>query len=57
MMFKLSTGQILDCVQFDEQHGYCACLHKMFQVNYLRGKYNRNYVALLMLSIVLCILT
>ena len=37
-MFKLWTSQSLDFDQFDEQHCYCSCLRKMFEVNYIRGK-------------------
>ena len=44
-------------LDFDlKQHCYCACLHKMFEVNYLRGKYDKRSTAPLIPSINFCIL-
>ena len=41
---------------FDKQHCYCTYLRKVFEANYLKGKYNKRYAPPLMHSIVLCIL-
>ena len=46
----------LDFDPFGKQLCYCTCLCKIFEVNYLRGKYNQCSAAPLMPSIVLCIL-
>ena len=46
----------LDFGPFDKQLCYCTCLREIFEVNYLRGKYNQRSAAPLMPSIVLCIL-
>ena len=50
---KTLNKSILD---FDEQFCYCTCLREMFEVNYLRGKYDKRSAAPLMPSIVFCIL-
>ena len=53
---KIGTSQILDFDSFDKQLCYCICLYKMFEVNYLRGKYNQRSAAPIMPDIDLCIL-
>ena len=42
-------------LNFVKQLCYCTCLHEMFEVNYLRGKYDNHSAALFMPSIVFCI--
>ena len=43
-------------LEFGKQLYYCTCLCKMFEVNYLRGNYDKYSAASLMPSIVFCIL-
>ena len=53
---ELWTSQIFDFDSFDKQLCYCTCLREMFEVSFLRGKYNQRQVAPLVPSIVFCIL-
>ena len=47
-----NMSQILDFHQFHDQYFYCTCLCEMFEVNYLRRKYNKRSAAPLTPSIV-----
>ena len=47
-----NMSQILDFHQFHDQYFYYTCLCEMFEVNYLRRKYNKRSAAPLTPSIV-----
>ena len=53
-LIKLMTTLLLQ-KQPPEVFCYCNFLRQIFEINYLRGKYNKRSVAVLMLFFVLCI--
>ena len=53
-LIKLMTTLLLQ-KQPPEVFSYCNFLRQIFEINYLRGKYNKRSVAVLMLFFILCI--